>query len=109
MDQSNSQYVQQLEAEVNQLRHESSRRSPWRQAVAYIFLVLGVITLIPASALIWANRSITDPARYIAITGPLIQEPSVQKAITKSANDAIFGKVDINAAVAQALPDKAQF
>jgi hypothetical protein len=107
MAEDDSKYVEKLEQEVARL--QSQNKHHWRQFFAYTFLVLGMAAVIPASTLIWANRTITNPSNYIAVAGPLIDQPSIQKAITQAADRAVFKNVDVDQAVSRALPDNAQF
>ena len=95
---------EQLRSRLDQGRSGSS----WRRGTAWVLLVLGLIAILPASLLIWANRTVTNTDNYVATVAPIIKEPAVQQAITKSASDAIFGQVDVQAYVAGILPDRAQ-
>jgi hypothetical protein len=105
-------------AEIEQLRRENARlraqlgrqrKGPgWRRTTAWILLVVGLIAIIPADILLWANRTVTNTDNYVATVAPIIKEPAVQQAVTKGASSAIFGTVDVQAYVASVLPDRAQ-
>jgi len=81
----------------------------WRTAGSAAFLFLSLIILIPATLLIWLNRTLIDPSTYIQSVGPIIEQPAVQKAITTSATTAIFAHVNVNQLVSQYLPPQAKF
>jgi hypothetical protein len=106
----------QLRVELAEQRRENDalkqrlQRRPggWRRGMALVLLVAGLIAVLPADILVWANRTITNTDNYVATVGPIIHEPSVQQAITKSASTAIFSNVDVPGYVASVLPDRAQ-
>jgi hypothetical protein len=110
--------VQHLRLELEAQRRENEAlqqrldrgRSPrgWRRATAWILLIVGLIAVLPADILIWANRTITNTDNYVTTITPIIHEASVQKAITKGTSTAIFNSADIQGYVTSILPDRAQ-
>ncbi|HEY6736705.1 MAG TPA: hypothetical protein VI322_03230 [Candidatus Saccharimonadia bacterium] len=110
-DRTDPAYVAGLEAELARLRAaqaKPSRRDP-RSWLAWLCLLLGLVLLVPANILIWENRTIADRAGYMQVVAPLVHEPTVQKALSKAAGDALQAQVDVAAVVRGALPDNAQF
>lgn len=101
--------IEQLGAEVQHLRTQVYPHLRWRRFLSALLVTIGFLTLIPASILVWANRTLTDPNHYISVVGPLIEQPSVQSAITQAAGNAILKNVDLTAAVAGVLPPRADF
>jgi hypothetical protein len=91
--------VQHLRLELEAQRRENEAlqqrldrgRSPrgWRRATAWILLIVGLIAVLPADILIWANRTITNTDNYVTST-------------------AIFNSADIQGYVTSILPDRAQ-
>jgi hypothetical protein len=107
--------IAELELEMERLRAENQRLSGrksgsgWRRWVSPTLLTLGLLTLIPASLILWLNRTVTTPEGYMKAVGPVIEQPAVQKAAQKASTEAILKQVDVNALVQQALPENAQF
>jgi hypothetical protein len=106
--------IMEMEREMERLRAENQRlKSPKsggaRSWISRILLPLGLLALIPASLMLWLNRTVTTPEGYMKAMGPVIQEPAVQKAVQKASTEAIFQRVDVNTLVQQALPENAQF
>jgi hypothetical protein len=103
-----------LEQQLSSFSHAKQpepkpRHFNWRKYSSRLLLILGLIALIPASMLVWLNRTIMDPNGYIKTVGPVIQQPAVQKAITIKASTALFANVNVEQEVAQALPPQALF
>ena len=111
----------QLESEVASLTllyrqllmHQALKqpRKPinWRMMASRAFIVLGLLVLIPAGVVLWLQRTVIKPDRYLETVGPVIHQPAVQQAIQKTATDQLFAHVDVNQLVTQALPQQAQF
>ena len=101
--------LREAQQENAQLRQKITAKGfDWRKFVAYACLILGLIAVIPAGLLIWANRTVTDTNQYVNAVGPAIHEPAVQKAIVKSATTALYSSVNIEQEVADILPSRAQ-
>lgn len=92
-----------------QLGTATAAQNSWRKFGSWSLLSLSLISLVVASFLVWANRTIIDPDRYIATVGPVIQQPAVQKAITTNVSDKLFSQNKVEDRVAQILPPNADF
>lgn len=86
---------------------DSKRVSP-RNVWAIVIIVVGLIAILPADILLWANRTITNTDQYVATVGPIIKDASVQKAITQYTTTSIYRAVNIQQTVANLLPDQAK-
>jgi hypothetical protein len=113
----NLDQITQLERELQRLRSENHRLKTagsgqphsWRRWTQGLLLTLGLLALIPASLLIWLNRTITTADGYLKAVGPVIHEPAVQRSIQKASAGAILSRVNLDQTVSQALPESAQF
>ncbi len=98
--------VARLQAEVDRLRQEVAegqgrRRGWWRPVVAGLLVAIAAL-LAPLSVLAtWASGQIQDTDRYVATVGPLANDPDVQKAIARRAEQVIFSYLDLDAAMDQ--------
>jgi hypothetical protein len=89
--------LQRLRAEVRSLRAGRGRRwhIAWRSVAAGVLIVLGCL-LAPLSVLtVWVHDQVADTDRFVATMSPVIQEPSVQAAITDRVTNAVFTAVDV--------------
>jgi hypothetical protein len=101
--------VEHLRRQNRQLKSSGGRPSRWRNWLAGILIILGLVAVVPASLLVWLNRTVTNTDNYVAAVGPVVQQPEVQAAIQQAAMQKIFNDDDVSAKVAQVLPDNAQF
>ena len=99
--------IAMLEAQNAQLKR--ARGVDWRNFWSWFFLTVSLLILIPAGLLVWLNRTVMDPQRYIQTVGPIIDEPAVQAAITAQASKALFSEVNVEQALSENLPERIQF
>ncbi|MTD55201.1 hypothetical protein [Amycolatopsis pithecellobii] len=94
-----------LRKEVESLRQAPRRRRMpnWKSVVAGFLIVLGCV-LAPLSLLtVWVHNQVTNTDRFVATMSPLIEQPSVQAAVTDRVTETIFGYVDVQAYANQAV------
>ena len=89
---------------------KSPTRAPWwRRGLAVILLIVGCV-LAPISVLgIWARTSLLESDGYVETVGPLVDDPAIQEALATRVTDRLFEQVDVEDAIAGALPDRAAF
>ncbi|HJQ47483.1 MAG TPA: hypothetical protein VJ870_14385 [Amycolatopsis sp.] len=103
-----------LRKEVDPMRTAPHRRwrPNWKSVAAGVLITLGCI-LAPLSLLaVWSHNQVANTDRFVATMSPVIEQPSVQAAVTNRVTDTIFTYVDvqayandaINALAAQGLP-----
>jgi hypothetical protein len=103
------QQLAEAQRENEELRRKvHGKKFNWRNFWAVLFLVVGLLAFIPASLLVWANRTITDNQQYVNTVGPIIHQPAVQQAIVKSATTSLYANTDIQQTVTNMLPPQAQ-
>jgi hypothetical protein len=90
---------------------EGATRDPrrTRRIVAGILVVVASLGVMLSTVGAWARRTVTDTDRYVSIVGPLIEDPVIQQALATRITDAVFEVIDLEAVVADALPEQAQF
>ena len=74
-----------------------ARASRARTASAVIVFLLAAILTTPAALAFWAQRTLTDPQRYIQTVGPLVNSPEVQDAIGSAAIQTFQQQVNVEA------------
>jgi hypothetical protein len=92
-------------AALQQRRHERGRL---RQLATAALVVLSCLVLVAAVIGIWARRNFLDTDRFVDRAGPLIEQPSVQDALTTRLTDQLMLIVDPEALFAEALPERGQ-
>src|SRR3954452_2173573 len=105
---------EQLQAEVERLRKENAKLarrvnigSRLRSASSAFLLILGCGLAVLSLVAIWLRVTLLDTDRYVSTVAPLAAEPPVQRAVAGQIKGAINAKVDYDALIQQALPDRA--
>ena len=79
-------------------RRRTGRR--WRAALVGVATV-ATVGLVPLSVLtVWAHHEVTDTDRYLALVGPVLGDPAVQRALTEQVSDALADQLPL-----EELPD----
>lgn len=114
--QKSSQRIAKLEAENARLKAQlkkekvgSSGLQFWRRVLLVIVLGIAGAMLVTGNLLFWTGRTLTDTDRYMAIVGPMVQQPDIQQAVAKKTTDALFSQVDVQSAIQNTLPERAAF
>jgi hypothetical protein len=89
--------LESLRSEVATLRTTRARRKPfaWRPVLSAILIVLGCLLAPVALATVWVHNQVANTDRFTATVDPLIQDPSVQAALTNRVTDTVFTYVDV--------------
>lgn len=88
---------------------DRSPRTRLRSWLAIVLVVLSVLAVITAATAVWAHRTVFDTDRYVATVAPLINDPAVRQSIAAQATDRALEASDLQARVADVLPDRATF
>jgi hypothetical protein len=98
--------LERLRAEVAELQSQPGgpagppapgrrRRGRWRAPVAVVLIVLGCI-LAPLSVVaVWTANQVSSTSRYVENVAPLINEPSVQRALTDKITNEIDSRLNV--------------
>jgi hypothetical protein len=98
----------ELRAEVDTLRRRARRRGWWRRTVVVALVALACVVLTAAVVGLWSRRNFLDTDRFVDRAGPLIEEPSVQQALTNRLTEQLMTVVDPQALFAEVLPERGQ-
>lgn len=110
-----------LAAEIERLRAERDRLAAeaaqldrrvhggrTRRLMAALLAALACASMLGATLSFWANRNLLDSEVWVERTGPTIEDPAVQRALTTVLTDQIMTLVDPQALFESALPPKGQ-
>jgi hypothetical protein len=96
-----------LRLRVQELEARPRQRGRARHVVAAILVVLAVLSFTAAVPGLWARRTLLDTDRYVAMVGPLAQEPPVQDYIARNVTTAVFDALSVEDRLGDALTDRA--
>ena len=106
--------VERLRGEVDQLHHQvdklevrPARRHRTRGVVAVILVILTVVSLALAVPGTWLRRTTENTDRYIAVVGPLAQDPAVQEYMARTITDEAFTALGVQEQLASVIQQKA--
>src|SRR5690606_23788565 len=102
----NERLQQELEA-TGSAGAVAGPRHRGRWFASWVLIVVGSL-LVPVSVTsLWLNRTITDTDRYVETVAPLIRDQDIQRAIEARLEKVLYAQVDIQAEVANVLPERA--
>lgn len=101
----------QLRAENERLRSrlKRPRGSIWHNLIVSICVILAVLVLLAGNLCFWAGNTLINTDKYVATVQPLLAKKSVQVAVADYTTTQLFNKVDVEAAIIDVLPPKADF
>lgn len=112
----NTADADRLQAEVDELRRykeeteaRKTGRRRWRRLAVALLIVLGCVITAGASVTVWLKSVALDTDTFVATVGPLSRNQAVALAIGNFAVDALFGEINAEQVVADALPEEAGF
>jgi hypothetical protein len=80
----------------------------WRRAVAIGLVVLGSAIAFLAALSVWTNRQVLNTDNWTKTSTELLQQPVIRARIADRLSDELFRSVDVEAAVRDVLPPRAQ-
>ena len=95
-----------LREQVERLEARPERRQRTRRILAPILVVLAVVTFAAAVPGAWARRTLLDTDRYVAVVGPLAQDPAVQEYLTRTITTAVFDGLSVEDRLRTALTER---
>ena len=112
----NTADADRLQAEVDELRRykeeteaRKTGRRRWRRLAVALLIVLGCVITAGASVTVWLKSVALNTDTFVATVGPLSSNQAVALAIGDFAVDALFGEINAEQVVADALPEEAGF
>lgn len=102
--------VEELTAENEALKERLADKGHRGRRATAVVLVVVASLLVPVSLLgVWLDRTATDTDRYVETVAPLARDQAIQDAAANRITTTLFDNLDVQARVATALPDQAQF
>jgi hypothetical protein len=98
----------ELRSEVDVLKRRTTRRGAFRRVVVGFLVVVSCLSLVAGVIGGWARRNFLDTDRFVDRVGPLIDEPSVQEALTVRLTDQLMTLIDPRELFREALPERGQ-
>ena len=112
----NTADADRLQAEVDELRRykeeteaRKTGRRRWRRLAVALLIVLGCVITAGASVTVWLKSVALNTDTFVATVGPLNSNQAVALAIGNFSVDALFGEINAEQVVADALPEEAGF
>jgi hypothetical protein len=100
--------LERLRAEVAELERHSQaaparrKHNGWRAPVSVVLIVVGCL-LAPLSVVaVWTANQVSSTDRYVANVAPLINEPSIQRAMTEDITRQITTRLNVKGLATQA-------
>jgi hypothetical protein len=113
--------MKRLKAENQQLKAENAKLKArqstggihwagiWRSLAVIVLIVISVMTVALGNLFFWTGRTVVDTDRFVSATQPILHDPTVQDTIALYTTNQIFDNVDVEGAVQEALPPRAEF
>ena len=98
----------ELRAEVDALRASTSaaklgRRHRMRGILTGVLVVLTSLSIVTATIGIWTQRTLSNTDRYVALVGPLADDPAVTNALAAKLTDEVFQALNVQGRVQEAI------
>jgi hypothetical protein len=97
--------VTQESTEPTQVR---TRNRGWRRVVVALLLVVATVLAPLALIALWTRSQVVNTDRFVAQVGPLTQNPAVAGLVADRLSQALATRVDLQAEIRDALPDRAK-
>jgi hypothetical protein len=99
--------VDRLKEEVEKLEAKPQKRARLRKVFAVVFIVIAVLAFSAATPGLWARRTVYNTDRYLAVVGPLANDPAIQETLARQLTLAVFTATDVQAKVQAAIAERA--
>jgi hypothetical protein len=103
---------ERLRAEVASLRTARTPRQEARRirrGLVGVLVVLSCLGVLASTLTVWAHETLTNTDNWLAIVGPVGQNPQVINAVSAYAADQAVTLLQVQPRLEQALPPKAEF
>jgi hypothetical protein len=109
-----------IEAELEAVRKErdelkskveaegARKRSRARRLIAWLLVVLTILTFAAGVGGTWARRTVMNTDRYVATVGPLASDPAVQEHLARTVTDQVFQALDVEDRLQSVLAQNAE-
>jgi len=76
---------------------------PWRRITSIVLGILTALLLVASVAAGYAGSLVANTDRYVAVIGPVIQDPAVQADLSGQISEQITSRLDVSSSVNDAL------
>jgi hypothetical protein len=97
------------QATATELNRMVRPRLNWRRPIGALLLVVACVLAPLAVFSIWLRDQVTNTDRYVQTVAPLSNNRAIDAAVASKVTSELFGRVDVEALVRQALPQQGQF
>jgi hypothetical protein len=80
----------------------------WRRTVAVVLVALASLVALLAILAIWLNRQALNTDNWAKTSSELLEQPVIQNRLAARLTDELFASVDVEAALADVLPPRAE-
>jgi hypothetical protein len=87
----------------------TSPQHNWRRFAVGVMIGLGSFLAVMSMTAAWTRNTLLDTNKFVAIVGPLPQQPAVATALGTYGVDQLYASVDISQKIKDALPPQASF
>lgn len=114
--------LKKLLAENKALKEENARlkrsgktspnkptRQPIKATLSVLLISFSIVFVLIANIFLWAGNTLFNTDNFTKAVDPVIEQPVVQSAIADYATTELFNNVDVEAYVADALPERIAF
>jgi hypothetical protein len=111
-DQTVREENERLRREVESLRARAERQShprQWRRGVTGALIVLCCLGILGSMLTVWAGATFLNTSSWLAIVGPIGQNPRVVQSVSAYAASEVITLLDVQQRANQALPPRISF
>ena len=87
----------------------TEHKGRWRRVFAVLFVALFIILVPITVTATWAHYTVINEKGWIDTVGPIAKDPAVKAALSREITDQLFGALNPQETIAEALPPKAMF
>jgi len=97
-----------LQAQIDR-DHPTASGSGVRRFFAWLLAIISIISIIVAATVGWAETTLLDADEFVATLAPLPRDEAVAEALSTRIGDTVVEATDLEAVIAEALPDGLAF
>ncbi|MFD6433457.1 hypothetical protein [Streptomyces venezuelae] len=101
--------VATLRADADTRRSRKVRLLVVRRVTAAVLIALAAVLAVTSVVGVWGARTTLSTGRWVDTVDDLPSHPAVNRAVSAYLTDQIFGRLDVEDRLAEALPDRAAF
>ncbi len=104
LEEENARLRSELEAErLREEKRSRQSRHRVRRVLTGTLVILTSLSVVAATLGVWAQRTLADSDRYLALVVPLARDPAVTNALADRLTDEVFVALDVQGRIQDAL------